>query len=177
MSWRRLASLKAEYEAGKRGEDSPPAPIWATPSQQLDAVLRLLRPRQKAAPQVERPDVDADAAVVADAMRGVDWAAVKEATTRRTGEATQAMRTIAAQVDWAKVQPVAAHVSTALIAAVASGRIRVGGPIGPIVARTIVDQGGLAQAVADKLDATKTPVPPDFRQVIDTTATEGTPPE
>ena len=87
------------------------------------------------------PELDADAKDVAEALR---------------------------RVDWAKVQPAAAQVSSALIAAVASGRLPVGGRLTSTVARAIVDQGGLAQRVAANLAEP----PPDFRQVIDTTATE-----
>ena len=80
------------------------------------------------------------------------------------------MRDMADQVDWAKVQPVAAQVSSALIAAVASGQIPMGGMLGSTVVRTIVNQGGLAQKVADSINDHNTPLPPDFRAVIDTTA-------
>jgi hypothetical protein len=79
---------------------------------------------------------------------------------------------MAEQVDWAKVQPVAAHVSSALIAAVATGQIGVGGRVGSMVVRAIADQAGLAQRVAVTLDADDAPLPPDFRQVIDVTAEE-----
>src|SRR4051794_4127968 len=54
--WRRLAStdwkakargvagsLRAEYEAGRRGDDAPTTPIWATPQQQLDSMLDAMR--------------------------------------------------------------------------------------------------------------------------------------
>jgi hypothetical protein len=78
------------------------------------------------------------------------------------------MKAMADQVDWAKVQPVAAQVSSALIAAVASGRLPVGGRLTSTVARAIVDQGGLAQRVGQTVES----LPPDFREVIDTTATE-----
>ncbi|MEI8241422.1 MAG: hypothetical protein WCI22_18580, partial [Actinomycetota bacterium] len=68
-------------------------------------------------------DAAADARSVADAMRSIDWRAVKQ-TTKDT---TAAVREMAAQVDWAKVQPVAAEVSSALIAAIASGELKLGG--------------------------------------------------
>jgi hypothetical protein len=84
------------------------------------------------------------------------------------------MRDMAAQVDWAKVQPVAAQVSSALIAAVASGRLPVGGRLTTTVARAIADQGGLAQRVAQTLDQNRSALPPDFRQAIGTTSTEAT---
>jgi hypothetical protein len=168
---RSAASLKAEYESGKRGDESPVAPIWATPKEQCDAVVRLLR-STRSAPPASGDELDADATEVAKVLRGVDWAGVRAATAQRTSDATRAMRTMAEQVDWAKVQPVAAHVSSALIAAVASGQIGVGGRVGSMVARAIADQAGLAQRVAVTLDAEEAPLPPDFRHVIDVTAEE-----
>jgi hypothetical protein len=63
-------------------------------------------------------------------------------------------------------------VSSAMIAAVASGRIGVGGPLGSMVVRTIADQAGLGQRVAQTLENEHVPLPPDFRHVIDTTAHE-----
>ena len=130
------AVLKAEYDAGRRGDD-------------------------------DDPEMEAEAKDVADALGRVDWAQVRADTARRTGDAARAMKAMADQVDWAKVQPVAAQVSSALIAAVASGRLPVGGRLTNTVARAITDQG-LAQRVAAKLPQP----PPDFRQVIDTTGTE-----
>lgn len=136
------AQLKAEYEAGLRGDADPDA----------DA---------------------ADAADdVADALRTIDWATVKAATSKGAGEAAERMRAMAQQVDWQAVQPVAAQVSSALIAAVASGQIPLGGPLTGRVARTIMNDQNLAQRVADALDRTASPMPPDFRGVIDTTGTE-----
>jgi hypothetical protein len=164
------ASLKAEYEAGKRGDDTPPEPIWPSPRQQLDALLALWT--SKPAPPDEAEEGEADAEEVASAMRGIDWASVRAATSERTGEAARVMRSAAEHVDWAKVQPVAAQVSSALIAAVASGRLPVGGRLGSTVARTIIDQGGLAQRVALQLRDEPTAMPPDFRRAIETTATE-----
>ena len=137
------AVLKSEYDAGRRGDDAPAEPE-------------------------KDPELDADAKDVAEALRRVDWAQVRADTARRTGDAARAMKAMAGQVDWAKVQPAAAQVSSALIAAVASGRLPVGGRLTNTVARAIVDQGGLAQRVAANLDQP----PPDFRQVIDTTASE-----
>src|SRR5262249_5292851 len=114
------------------------------------------------------PELDAGAKDVAEALGRVDWAQVRADTARRTGDAARAMKAMAGQVDWAKVQPAAAQVSNALIHAVASGRLPVGGRLTNTVARAIVDQGGLAQRVAANLDQP----PPDFREVIDTTATD-----
>jgi hypothetical protein len=167
----KAAALKAEYESGKRGDDAPVAPIWPTPKEQLDAVVKLF-PSARSASPASAEELDADAGNVAEALRGVDWAGVRAATAQRTNDATRAMRSMAEQVDWAKVQPVAAHVSSALIAAVATGQIGVGGRLGSTVVRAIADQAGLAQRVAQKLGAEEVPLPPDFRKAIDVTADE-----
>ena len=78
---------------------------------------------------------------------------------------------MAQQVDWGKVQPVAAQVSSALIAAVASGQLGLGGRLGPTLARAIINQGGLGQRVAGKVTASASP-PPDFRGVIEASSRE-----
>ena len=123
------------------------------------------------------PMIDADAAdEVAAAMKKVDWAKVKTATAGKTADATQSVKAMAAQVDWDKVTPVAAQVSSALIAAVASGQIPLGGHLGGRVARTIMNDRDLAQKVAASLARTPQQAPPDFRPVIagaiETTATD-----
>ena len=168
---RGAAALKAEYDAGRQGDDRPVEPIWPTAAQQVDAVMTRLRSLRRTPPAptpAPMPAADSEAEEVAEALNQVDWAAVRAETARRSGDAARAMKAMAAQVDWAKVQPVAAQVSSALIAAVASGRLPVGGRLTTTVARAIVDQGGLAQRVA----ATLPEPPPDFRDAIDTTATE-----
>ncbi len=162
-------TLKDEYAAGRRGDDAPAEKIWATPKEQLDAVLGLLR----SAPHTDVPDdatMAADADEVADALRGVDWGSVRAATAERTGDAAKAMKQMADQVDWAKVTPVATQMSSALIAAVAAGRLPVGGRLGSTVARAIIDQGGLGQRVASKVAAEPATAPPDFRGAIETTS-------
>ena len=119
------------------------------------------------------PDGTAEAAEqVAEAMRGVDWAKVRAATSERSADAAAAMRTMAKEVDWAKVQPVAAKVSSALMAAVASGQLGVGGRLGSTVARAIINDRNLAHRVSTELVRQEQPLPPDFRNVIDVTATE-----
>ena len=82
------------------------------------------------------------------------------------------MRAMADHVDWGKVQPIAAQVSSALIAAVATGRIPVGGQLGPIVARAITDQNSLGKRVAQNLQDSRTTVPTEFRGIIEATASE-----
>ena len=140
-------TLKAEYEAGKlEAEQQPPAEAAATQEAEADAV--------------------------ADAMRKVDWAKVKAATGEKGAEAAQVMRSMAAEVDWDKVQPVSAKVSSALIAAVASGQIGMGGRYGSTVARAIMNDRNLAQKVSTSLARHDAPMPPDFRGIIDATATD-----
>ncbi len=140
--------LKAEYEAGKNGDPEPDGK-----------------------PDSNRDESDAEQ--VAEAMRGVDWAKVRAATGERSADAAAAMRSMAKDVDWAKVQPVAAKVSSALIAAVASGQLGVGGRLGGTVARAIINDRNLAQRVNNELVKHEQPMPPDFRNVIDVTATDG----
>jgi hypothetical protein len=53
-----------------------------------------------------------------------------------------------------------------LIAAVAAGQIPVGGRVGATVAKAITDQGGLGQRVVEKLDASASPLPEEFRRAI-----------
>lgn len=131
--------LKAEYEAGKRGDTDPEEPV----------------------------NDEADAEQVANAIKRVDWAKVRAATSERGAEAAATMRTMAKQVDWSKVQPVAAKVSSALMAAVASGQLGVGGRLGGTVARAIINDRNLAQRVSTELVKQDQPLPPDFRNVID----------
>lgn len=145
-----VKKLKAEYEAGKQGDPDPEA----------------------SADGHAAPDDEKDAEQVANAMRRVDWARVRAATSERGADAAAAMRSMAAEVDWAKVQPVAAKVSSALMAAVASGQLGVGGRLGSTVARAIINDRNLAQRVSTELIRQEQPMPPDFRNVLDTTATD-----
>jgi len=173
------ASLKAQHAAGRDGDDSPAEPIWPTPKDQLDALKGLFHKPQSAtgspAPSSEVVDeaaLDHDAAEVAEAMRRVDWAQVRVVTSERTTDVARTMRSLADNVDWNKVQPVAAQVSSALIAAVAAGRIPVGGSLGPMVARAITDQNNLGRRIATDLAKGNAAAPPDFRDTIETTAQE-----
>ena len=113
---------------------------------------------------------DEEAEVTA-ALRGVDWAKVKAATSAKTGAAAQRMREMAKDVDWGKVQSGAAVVSSALIAGIASGQIPVTGRVTGPLARAIINDGNLAARVNASLAGSGN-APPDFRQVIETTATE-----
>lgn len=190
------ATLKQEYEAGRRGDDAPAEQIWGTPKDHLDGVIALLRSMRGSSvggenPVLVAPDpsdpavgshpggvdgVDGagggDADVIADALGRVDWASVRTVTSARTSEAAKAARAMADQVDWAKLQPVASQVSRALIAAVAAGQIPVGGRVGATVAKAISDQGGLGGRVAEHLDRAHVPLPDEFRRAIDATSRE-----
>ncbi len=165
------AALKADYEAGKEGDEAPPEPIWPSASDQFEGVIKLLRAARSGSSK-DRTDneLNADANDISNAIRNVDWNGVRTATAERTSGTRRAMRDMADQVEWSKVQPVAAQVSSALIAAVAAGEIPMGGLLGSTVVRTIMNQGGLAQRVADNLNEQRSTMPPDFRGVIDTTA-------
>jgi hypothetical protein len=159
-------SLKAEFDAGRSGDDSEPRPIWGTPKEQLAAMLALLHNLRRPAASGDQPLASADdAQTVADAVDRIDWSAVRTATGERGGDAVSAMRTMAAQVDWSRMPPMVGRMSSALLAAVASGQLPVAGPLGPLVARAIVNEGGLGQHVAERVADTG-----DFRNVIDTTA-------
>jgi hypothetical protein len=195
------AALKAEYDAGKQGDDTPPAPIWPSPKEQLEGLLALLGMARgtTAAPELAEAETETqtetqtdtqtdtgattatgaeteaalerEAGEVAGAMRGVDWAGVRAATAERGSETARAMRTMAQQVDWTKVQASTARVSGALIAAVAAGQIPLGGRIGSTVARTLVDQR-LAQRVATQLQDEPAAAPAEFRHAIEATSRE-----
>jgi hypothetical protein len=190
-------ALKSEYEAGKRGDTAVAEPIWATPKQQLDAILGWLggakatkstatgaatdRPgpsRDESPHTDQQPDplanteptestepTDAELDEIATQLGGVDWSAVRSSVGERSGEAADAVRAMAAKVDWDKVQPVAAQVSSALITAVAAGRLPIAGRLGPIVAQAIAGQSAIGQRLA-----ARTALPTDLRRVIDATS-------
>ena len=131
--------------------------------------------KDEAAAEPDETTESADAEAVAEAMRGVDWSKVRAATSERGAEAAQAMKSMAAEVDWEKVQPVAAKVSSALIAAVASGQLGIGGTLGGTVARAIMNDRNLAHRVSGSLTRQQATMPPDFLPavrdgVIDATA-------
>jgi hypothetical protein len=109
---------------------------------------------------------------LADEVGKVDWSAVRAATAERSAEAAATMRDMAARVDWERLQPAAAQVSSALISAVAAGRLPIGGPLGTQVARAIVNQGDLARRLSVTLGRADTPVPADFGTVIEAAARE-----
>jgi len=137
---------------------------------------RQLKAEYEAGKSGAPADDEADATAVASSLRDIDWAKVRAATAERTTDAAEKMRAMAAEVDWGKAQPMAAQVSSALIAAVASGHLPVGGRVGGTVVRAIMNDRDLAQRVGATLHRDAAPMPPDFRgelgQAIDTTASE-----
>jgi hypothetical protein len=194
-----VEQLRNDYEAGKRGEDIEPQPLWMGPRQQLDTMVAMLRRASAATPadgsrlsletggkvaasdgsdpaggmdreEVTFDDVDIDA--LADEVEGVDWARVRAATAEKSAEAAAVMQRLATNVDWSRAQPMVRQLSSALIAAVASGRLMPGGPLGAMVARTIVNDANLGAAVAERLRQRGTTPPADFRSYIDTSASE-----
>jgi hypothetical protein len=170
-----VEALKAEYQAGRRGDDSEPTPLWAGPRQQLDAVLAALSSARRSADHERSAGHDpahdpAAEQALADEVGKVDWAAVRAATAERSAEAAATVREMAAKVDWERLQPAAAQVSSALISAVAAGRLPIGGPLGTQVARAIVNQGDVARRLSATLGRTDTPV--DFGTVIEAAARE-----
>ena len=125
--------LKAEYERGlAEAGDEPVADTAAGGATAADA------------------STDDVGAVVA-ALRSVDWATVRSATAASTSEARARIRSMAADVDWGKVQAGAAVVSSALIAAVASGQIPVGGRLAGPIARAILNDSDLAARVSSSM--------------------------
>lgn len=184
------AALAAEYRAGAAGDERPVEPLWPTGSEQARRLAALLASvgRERTAggpgpgghtdpasgmsgePDDDTPQDPGEAQALAAALGLVDWSEVRSASHERSSELARRMRDLAGQVDWTSVQPVAARVSSALIAAVAAGQLPVGGPLGRTVARAITDQGGLGGRVADQVRSSTGDLPPDFRDVIETTA-------
>jgi hypothetical protein len=76
--------------------------------------------------------------VVSGVLQRVDWKAVSSTTQQRTAEVTDRMRSLAADVDWDRLRPVASKVATALVAAAASGQIgSLSGPAAMAVTRAL----------------------------------------
>ncbi len=111
-----VQTLKDEYEAGKRGDDTPAQPIWASPREQLDAVLGLLR---SAAPAPAPAADTADTADTADVERDERRAEPVELADDRPAqdaaafdadadEVAEALR----RVDWTRVRAATAERSS-----------------------------------------------------------------
>jgi hypothetical protein len=106
-------TLKDEYDAGKRGDDTPAQPIWSSPKEQLDAVLGLLRSAASGSPSdgpdtSDTPDTP-DTSDTPDTVTGVDGSAGEQrsddALAADADEVAEALR----GVDWASVKSAAAE--------------------------------------------------------------------
>ena len=179
-------TLKDEYRKGLDGDESPTQRIGPTAvdvikswmarnveetdevsPDQADTVIDEGSPN---AERVRAPEGD-DAREVADLLGRADWSKVSAAV--RDHQATQRMRDLAAQVDWSAAKPVAARVASVLIAAAAAGELGgLQGTAGRYVARTIANETGLADRVAQRLAQQRTPQNESLVAYIDTTATE-----
>ena len=161
-------SLRDEYRRGTEGDTSPVQPIAPTVGDVL---------RRKGADTVPDPDTstegptDDEAGQVADLLQGVDWSSVRRSVS--DSDAVARMRDLASQVDWRAARPVAASVASALIAAAAAGQI--GGSkvqIGRYLARTLANEAGLADRVAQRIAGDRTESSTALTRYIDTTASE-----
>ena len=154
--------LLTEFERGRAGEaDAPDASnahaasdaAGAPPSNPADAA---------ASPSDPAPADDVDSLV--DALSSVDWAKVRAAASEKGSGVATSMKKMAADVDWAKVQSGAAVVSSALIAAVASGQLPIGGRLAGPVARAILNDSDLASKVSSRMAGNEQP--PDLRDRV-----------
>jgi hypothetical protein len=188
-------ALRDEYRKGKEGDTSPvqsiaPSAIdvikaWmtrddtngdeagehTTPESPGTAAATAGGPSEEAG----AGDDDAQAAAqVASLLGKVNWHRVSDAV--RDNAATQRMRELAGEVDWAAAKPVAARVASVLIAAAAAGELGgLQGATGRYVAKTIANEMGLAEKVAQRLREQRTPQSAPLMGYIDTTATPSEP--
>ncbi|CAB4714220.1 MAG: hypothetical protein F2673_06755 [Actinobacteria bacterium] len=175
-------TLKDEYRKGREGDDSPVQRIGPNA---IDAIKAWLASDAEEVPQgAPRDDADAaaeqeateaadaaEAAEVADLLGRVNWNNVSGAA--RDSAAAQRMKDLADKVDWAAAKPVAARVAAALIAAAAAGELGgMQGAAGRYVARTIANEMGLADRVAQRIRGNRSEQARLLVDYIDTTATE-----
>lgn len=181
------AALREEYRKGTEGDTSPVQSIAPTAGEVFkrwtssgDIPSDTDEPNQHSEssstageqPTDEvTPTAAEEADEVAELLRGVDWNTVRRSV---TDSATVArMRDLASQVDWRSARPVAARVAAALVAAAASGQVgRSKVQIGRYVARTIANETGLADRVAQRIAGEPTASTTALARYIDTTATE-----
>lgn len=181
---RAASTLKDEY---RKGLDGDPSPVQRIGPSAVD-VIKSWMARGAEDTTADEPtagqettdspdasdDIGDDAGAVADLLGRADWQKVSAAV--RDSHATQRMRDLAAQVDWEAAKPVAARVASALIAAAAAGELGgLQGSAGRYVARTIANEAGLAEKVAQRLAQNRTAPTRSLVRYIDTTATEVTP--
>ncbi len=164
--------MKDEYVKGTVGDDSPVQAIGPSASHALKGWLAKLSGGAESAVDDTSPQDEAgEAAEVANLLKKVDWKQVS--TSIKDSSTAQRMKDLSAQVDWEKAKPAAARVGTALIAAAASGQLGgLKGQAGARVAKTIIDQTGLADRVSRMVADDRSPASRPLQSYIDTTATE-----
>jgi len=174
-------ALRDEYRKGKEGDDSPVQPIAPTAVDVIKAWMARPTDEEGAAPTDTGIDTGTStststeeeqaASQVASLLGGVQWSRVSDAV--RDNAATQRMRELADQVDWAAAKPVAARVASVLIAAAAAGELGgLHGATGRYVARTIANEMGLAEKVAQRLTDQRNVRNQQLVDYIETTATD-----
>lgn len=164
--------LLTEFERGRSGEAEPSAEPAATTeptaSAQPDASTASAQPNASAAAadatDTPPPSATDDVDSLVDALSSVDWAKVRAAASEKGSGVATSMKKMAADVDWGKVQSGAAVVSSALIAAVASGQLPIGGRLAGPVARAILNDSDLASKVSSRLKGDEQP--PDLRDRV-----------
>lgn len=173
------ATLKDEYRKGREGDDSPVQRIGPNA---IDAIKAWLASDAEEVPRgMPRDDADAaadqeatdaaEAAEVADLLGRVNWNNVSGAA--RDSAVAQRMKDLADKVDWAAAKPVAARVAAALIAAAAAGELGgMQGAAGRYVARTIANEMGLADRVAQRIRGNRSEQARLLVDYIETTATD-----
>ncbi len=159
--------LREEFDKGARGDalDEPTPVLWDRPTfEHLKALVRAGRP---AAPVTGRPadsepasddyppapagpmSPEAAAAEVSGVLERIDWHDVTTTADERGADVAERLRSLAAEVDWERMKPVAGKVATALIAAAATGHLgRLSGPTAQAVARAINGDHGVGEAAA-----------------------------
>ena len=166
--------LLTEFERGREGEAEPSAEPPADPSADPNASAAPDASTASAQPNASTAAADAtdtpppsatdDVDSLVDALSSVDWAKVRAAASEKGSGVATSMKKMAADVDWGKVQSGAAVVSSALIAAVASGQLPIGGRLAGPVARAILNDADLASKVSSRLKGDEQP--PDLRDRV-----------
>lgn len=173
--------LRTEFERGRAGEpDAPPASssvvddgangaAGTTPDTAPPAAAATAAPADTSATTSSDTAADAPPAAdevdsLVDALSSVDWAKVRNAASEKGSGVAASMKKMAADVDWGKVQSGAAVVSSALIAAVASGQLPIRGRLAGPVARAILNDADLASKVSARLKGDERP--PDLRDRV-----------
>ncbi len=157
--------LREEFDKGARGESDGPTPVlWDRPTfEHLKSVLRANRAPAPTAtpsgPTGEPPGPDTPGALSDEAaadevsmvLERIDWRGVTTAAAAadRASDVAERLRSLAGEVDWERMRPVAGKVATALVAAAATGHLgRLSGTTAQAVARAINGDQAVGEAAA-----------------------------